>query len=184
MSAPYVYYYWHWNVNCTSRTAPDVMNSMPSWKWESASRASHLGPGKRQKCIARTFGDWWKLGTWNSKSKQVWYSYLKTSWAFDIPIHSRALLAAILCWLNSDSVGITTSCSLLTSPLSVSLKSSSLRCLCFLVSNSYSSRLLTIATQSSCLNCWSRLTQVRSHGYGNNVRDIIIAHVISVDTQR
>jgi len=26
-------------------------------------------------------------------------SYLKASWAFDILIHSRALLAAILCWL-------------------------------------------------------------------------------------
>jgi len=26
-------------------------------------------------------------------------SYLKTSRAFDVPIHSRALLAAILCWL-------------------------------------------------------------------------------------
>ena len=26
-------------------------------------------------------------------------SYLKNSRAFDIPIHSRALLAAILCWL-------------------------------------------------------------------------------------
>ena len=26
-------------------------------------------------------------------------SYLKTSWAFNIPIHSRALLAVILCWL-------------------------------------------------------------------------------------
>ena len=26
-------------------------------------------------------------------------SYLKASWAFNIPIHSRALLAAILCWL-------------------------------------------------------------------------------------
>jgi len=35
------------------------------------------------------------------------------------------------------------------------------------------------ATQSSRLNCQSRL--VRSHG--NNVHDVIIAHVISVDAQ-
>jgi len=26
-------------------------------------------------------------------------SYLESSWAFKVPIHSRALLAAILCWL-------------------------------------------------------------------------------------
>ena len=31
-------------------------------------------------------------------------SYLKTSPAFNVPIHSKALLAAILCWLASDSV--------------------------------------------------------------------------------
>ena len=33
------------------------------------------------------------------KKKQVWYSYLKTSQVFNVPIHSRALLAAILHWL-------------------------------------------------------------------------------------
>ena len=38
-------------------------------------------------------------------------------------------------------------------------------------------RLLIAATQSSLLHCRSRL--VRSHG--NNVRDVIIAHVISAD---
>ena len=41
-------------------------------------------------------------------------------------------------------------------------------------------RLLIAATQSSRLNCRSRL-KVRSHG--NNVRDVIIAHVISADAQ-
>ena len=40
-------------------------------------------------------------------------------------------------------------------------------------------RLLIAATQSSRLNCRSRL--VRSHG--NNVRNVIIAHVISADAQ-
>ena len=38
--------------------------------------------------------------------------------------------------VNSDSVGITSSCSLLVSALSVSLASSCLRCLCFTVSTS------------------------------------------------
>ena len=31
-------------------------------------------------------------------------SYLKTSWAFNVPIHSRDLLAAILCWLATPRV--------------------------------------------------------------------------------
>jgi len=40
--------------------------------------------------------------------------------------------------VNSDSVGITSSCLLLVSPHSVSLKSSRLHCLCFSVSISNS----------------------------------------------
>ena len=42
-------------------------------------------------------------------------SYLKTSRAIDVEIHSRALLAAVVCWPVSDSVGTTSSCSLLSS---------------------------------------------------------------------
>ena len=34
---------------------------------------------------------------WNKDKIDI--SYLKTNRAFDIPIHSRALLAAIFCWL-------------------------------------------------------------------------------------
>ena len=34
-----------------------------------------------------------------NRSNKSDISYLKTSWGFDIPIHSRTLLAAILCWL-------------------------------------------------------------------------------------
>ena len=41
-------------------------------------------------------------------------SYLKTSQPLDIPIYSRALLAAIISLLVTDSVGITSSCSLLS----------------------------------------------------------------------
>jgi len=85
-------------------------------------------------------------------------SYLKTSRAFDVLIHSG----------KPNSVGIATlyaprvfSCSLLAPafPLSVSLASSRLRCLCFSVSisKSYCGRLLIAATQSSRLNCRSRL---------------------------
>jgi len=43
-------------------------------------------------------------------------SYLKTSRAFDIPIHSRALLAAIPSRLVIDSVGITSGDSALSQP--------------------------------------------------------------------
>jgi len=33
--------------------------------------------------------------------RYMYFIYLKTSWAFDILVHSRALLAAILCWLTT-----------------------------------------------------------------------------------
>jgi len=59
-------------------------------------------------------------------------SYLKTSRAFDVLIHSSQTL------LVSDSVGTMSSCSLLAFPLSVSLASSRLHCLCFSVSISKS----------------------------------------------
>jgi len=75
--------------------------------------------------------------------------------------------------LVSDSVGITSSCSLLAFPLSVSLALSCLRCLCFSVSTLYS--YLCWTTHSSCTKQPSKLpksTQVRSHG--NNVHDIIL----------
>ena len=42
-------------------------------------------------------------------------------------------------------------------------------------------RLLIVATQSSHLIELPKSTKVKSHG--NNVRDIIIVHVISADTQ-
>ena len=83
--------------------------------------------------------------------------------------------------LVSLSVGITNSCSLLHFH-----SRSALRRHVYAVSASrYPSRtrncgrLLMAATQSSRLNCQSQL--VRSHG--NNVCDIIIAHVISADAQ-
>jgi len=60
-------------------------------------------------------------------------SYLKNSWALNIPIHSKALLEAILCWLVHDSVGITSSFLLLVFPLSVSLALLRLPCLYFSV---------------------------------------------------
>jgi len=77
--------------------------------------------------------------------------------------------------VNSNSVGITSSCSVLASPLSRSTLS---HCVYVSSASQYPSRtrncarLLTVATQSSCLNCRTRSTQVRSHG--NNVRDVII----------
>ena len=55
-------------------------------------------------------------------------SYLKTSRAFDVLIHSSQTL------LVSDSVGTTSSCSLLAFPLSLSLALLRLHCLCFSVS--------------------------------------------------
>jgi len=65
-------------------------------------------------------------------------------------------------------------------------RSASCRCVYVASASRYQSqsrncgRLLIAATQSSRLNCWSRL--VRSHG--NNVHDVIIAHVISADAHR
>ena len=55
-------------------------------------------------------------------------SYLKTSQALNIPIHSIALQAIL------SSVGVMSSCLLLVFPLSVSLMLLHLHCLCFSVS--------------------------------------------------
>jgi len=63
---------------------------------------------------------------------------LKTSRAFNVLIHSKALLAGTHSLLVSNSVGITSSCSLLAFPLSVSLVLLRLCCLCFSVSISNS----------------------------------------------
>ena len=112
---------------------------------------------------------------YTSKAKQVWYFISKNQPGFrhSDPLKSSPGGPSLLV---SDSVGITSSCSLLVFPLSVSLTSS---CLC----SQYPSRtrncarLLIVATQSSRL--WTKLSKVRSHG--NNVRDVIIVHVISAD---
>jgi len=86
------------------------------------------------------------------------------------------------CLLVSDSVGTTNSCSLLTFPLSVSFVPLRLRCLCFSVCRTHNcARLLTVATQSSRLNCRSRLSKVAWQQC--RLHDIIIAHVISADAQ-
>ena len=62
------------------------------------------------------------VSVWNLNKNKSDISYIKTSRAFNVPIHSRALLAAILCCF-SDSVDIMSSCSFLVSQLSVSLTS-------------------------------------------------------------
>ena len=86
------------------------------------------------------------------------------------------------CLLVSDSVGTTSSCSLLTFPLSVSLALPRLRCLCLSVSRTHNcARLPVVATQSSRLNCRSRLSKVAWQQC--RLRDIIIAHMISTDAQ-
>ena len=84
--------------------------------------------------------------------------YPKTSWAFDVAIHSRALLAAILCLLAA----------LVASRVANRFwrfrsRSASHRHVYVGSASQYPSRtrncatLLTVATQSSCLNCRSRL---------------------------
>ena len=97
-------------------------------------------------------------------------SYLKTSRTFDVPIHSSQTL------LISDSVGTTSSYASGVSALGqlrIYIASAS-----WYPSRSPNcGRLLIAATQSSRLNCRSRV----AWRHGNNVRDVIIAHVISVD---
>jgi len=68
-----------------------------------------------------------------SKSQQVWYFTSKNQPGLR---HSDPLKSSpsSRCLLVSDSVGTTSSCSLLVFPISVSLAPSCLRCLCFLVS--------------------------------------------------
>ena len=83
--------------------------------------------------------------------KQVWYSYLKTSQVFNVPIHSRALLAAILHWLIATLFWRLRSQSASHCHVYVASASQypSWTCNC--------ARLLTVATQSSRLTCWSQL---------------------------
>ena len=97
------------------------------------------------------------------KKTQVWYFISKNqlgllcSHPFKSSPGSHSLLV-------SNSVGTTSSCSLLAFPLLVSLALSHLHCLCFSVS---------ISTHSSYTKQLSKLpksTQARLHG--NNVRDI------------
>jgi len=91
----------------------------------------------------------------------------------DVPIHSRALLEAILSWLAT--VGIMSSCLFLVFPLSVSLVSLCLCWLSFSVSQTHNcARLLVVAsTQSS----WPKSTKAKLHG--NTLRNVIIVQVIS-----
>ena len=96
----------------------------------------------------------------------------KTSRAFDILIHSRALLAARHSVLVSDSVGITSSCSLLAFPLSVSL---------YVASTSQYPSLTHNCRYTKKPSKLPKSFKVRSHG--NNVRDVIIVHVISAEAQ-
>jgi len=112
---------------------------------------------------------------WANKSD---ISYLKTSWAFDVLIHSgkpnsvdqrlcghHEYLAARFWRFHSRSASRRR-----VYVASVSqYPSRSRNC----------GRLLIAATQSSCLNQLPKSTIVRSHG--NYVCDVIIAHMISAD---
>ena len=71
------------------------------WKWERAWDISSHEKCHRQREVYHNI-----MGKY--KSKFVYFyaywnksdiSYLKTSWAFDVQIYSRALLAAVVCWL-------------------------------------------------------------------------------------
>jgi len=101
-------------------------------------------------CPKVYFHLWW-LCEGSVKNIKSDISYPKTSLAFDVLIHSRALLAAQHSLLVGDSVGITSSCSLLAFPLSVNLTSLCLRCLYYSRTHNCT-RLLIVATQSRHLN--------------------------------
>ena len=82
----YIYTYSHWGlaVEC-SNLAKWIMNwTRTSW----INYGSHLPTSAS--CL---------LDIIHMNKSDI--SCLKTSWAFDIPIHLRALLAAILCWLGT-----------------------------------------------------------------------------------
>ena len=93
---------------------------------------------------------------------QVWYFISRS---LKISIHSRALLAVPQ--LVSCSVGVTSSCSLLAFPLSVSLSLLHLRCLYSSTCNC--ARLLIIATP--VLKAAIKSTNVRKVTW-QNVRDV------------
>ena len=90
-------------------------------------------------------------------------SYLKTSRAFDVLIHSSQTL------LVSDSVGTTSSCSLLSGVSALGQPRVVASASRYPSRSRNCGRLLIAAMQSSRLSCRSRL--VRLHG--NNVRDHI-----------
>ena len=103
-------------------------------------------------------------------------SYVKNGWAFE---HSNPFKGSpdSHSQLARCSVGTTSSCSLLAFPLLVSIV---LACLCCLCCSSVSwthicARLLLVATP--ILQADVKSTKVKSHS--NNVRDVIIAHVIT-----
>jgi len=75
----------------------------------------------------------WNVLREGNKQEQVWYFISKNQPALRCsnPLKSSPGSHSLLV---SNSVGITSSCSLLVFPLSVSLMSSRLRCLCFSVS--------------------------------------------------
>ena len=77
----------------------------------------------------KDFHLWWLHEGSVKHNRSDTYFMSKTSRAFDVLIHSRALLAARHSLLVSDSVGIMSSCSLLAFPLSFKLALSCLHCL-------------------------------------------------------
>ena len=112
---------------------------------------------------------------------KLWYFIFKTNQTFE---HSSPLKSSPGShWQSvSNSVGTRIICSLLMFPLSVSLVSSCLRCLCFSVS--VSNLLLCYTTHCSYTKQPSELpksTKVKLHG--NNVCNLIIAHMISMNAQ-
>ena len=105
-------------------------------------------------------------------------SSLKTSRTFDAPIHSRALLAAILCWLTTlyvPRVAARFWC--------FRSRSASRHHIYVASASRYPSqtrncaRLLTVVPKSNRIAEVNWSAKARSHG--NNVCDVIFAHVIT-----
>ena len=97
------------------------------------------------------------LASFPGARKQVWYfiSKLQPRLQHFDPLKSSPGSHSLL---GSDSVGITSSCSLLVFPLLVSLTLSCLCCFCFSVSK-LNSWLFIVHIQISSLNSWSWLKE-------------------------
>jgi len=109
-------------------------------------------------------------------------SYLKTSRPFNTPIHSRALLAAILCWLATLYVPRVAarfwhfhsrSASRHHVYVASASRYPSRTCNC--------ARLLTVVTKSNHIKLLLKSTEAKSHS--SNVHDVIFAHVMTADAQ-